>query len=96
MDRRFGENDATLTPEERMLERFARERQRSSKGINFNLEDDDEELTHYGTSLAAIDDFEAGGLTLGNDGDDESREFCSRAFTNVLHMTLIFRSLPSN
>lgn len=75
MDRRFGENDATLTPEERMLERFARERQRSSKGINFNLEDDDEELTHYGTSLAAIDDFEAGGLTLENDGDDQSREF---------------------
>ncbi len=57
-----------------MLERFARERQRASKGVNFNLEDDAEELTHYGTSLAATDDFDAGGFAL-EDEDDEFRGF---------------------
>lgn len=63
VDRRFGENDPSMTPEERMLERFTRERQRSSKGVAFNL-DDEEELTHYGQSLSKLDDFDNTGLTL--------------------------------
>ncbi|GJJ07321.1 hypothetical protein Clacol_001522 [Clathrus columnatus] len=67
LDRRFGENDPTMTPEERMLERFTRERQRVSKGTIFNLEE--EELTHYGQSLSLMDDFDGAGLTL--DDDDE-------------------------
>jgi nucleolar protein 14 len=74
VDRRFGENDATLTPEERMLERFTKERQRASKGVNFNLEDDDEQLTHYGKSLAAVDDFDAEGLGLDDEEDGDLRE----------------------
>src|ERR1700761_7468482 len=41
IDRRFGENDPSMGLEERMLERFTRERQRASKGVSFNLEDDD-------------------------------------------------------
>ncbi|KAF8743074.1 Nop14-like protein, partial [Rhizoctonia solani] len=69
VDRRFGENDATMTPEERMLERFTRERQRQTKGAVFNLEDD-EELTHYGQSLNALDDFDGAGIEL--DDDEES------------------------
>ncbi|KAJ1308377.1 hypothetical protein OPQ81_004083 [Rhizoctonia solani] len=69
VDRRFGENDATMTPEERMLERFTRERQRQAKGVAFNLEDD-EELTHYGQSLNALDDFDGTGIEL--DDDEES------------------------
>ncbi|KAF8329605.1 nucleolar protein 14 [Amanita rubescens] len=44
--RRFGENDSTTSLEERMLERFTRERQRAAKSSAFNLEDEDE-LTHY-------------------------------------------------
>ncbi|KAK9476777.1 nucleolar protein 14 [Lipomyces japonicus] len=59
LDRRFGENDPTLTPEERMLERFTRERlSRSSRPSSlFNLDDDDdkfgtESLTHLGQSLS--------------------------------------------
>ncbi|KAF8489115.1 nucleolar protein 14 [Gautieria morchelliformis] len=69
MDRRFGENDPTMPPEERMLERYTRERQRASKGVAFNIEDDDE-LTHYGQSLSALDDFDGSGLNLDdNDGD---------------------------
>lgn len=69
MDRRFGENDPTMTPEERMLERFTRERQRESKGTLFNLEEEDE-LTHYGQSLSNLDDFDHIGLGL-DDGNDE-------------------------
>lgn len=70
VDRRFGENDPTMTPEERMLERFTKERQRASRGTAFNLEDEDE-LTHYGQSLSKLDDFDNVGLGLDNE-DDES------------------------
>ncbi|KAG8692855.1 nucleolar complex protein 14, partial [Ceratobasidium sp. 395] len=69
VDRRFGEGDASIAPEERMLERFTKERQRRSKGEAFNLEDD-EELTHYGQSLSALDDFDGAGIEL--DDDEES------------------------
>ena len=68
VDRRFGENDPTMSPEERMLARFTKERQRSSKGFLYNLEDEDE-LTHYGQSLSKLDDFDNVGLHL--DDDDE-------------------------
>ncbi|KAF9514135.1 hypothetical protein BS47DRAFT_1343462 [Hydnum rufescens UP504] len=71
IDRRFGENDSTLTPEERMLERFTKERQRASRGVEFNLEDD-EDLTHYGQSLSALDDFDGTGLAL-EDPEDKGQ-----------------------
>ncbi|KAI8865775.1 Nop14-like protein [Ramicandelaber brevisporus] len=82
VDRRFGEGDITLTPEEKMLERFTRERQRKAKGGRalFNLEDDDEDgeagefgLTHYGQSLAEMDDFDDAGLGLSDEDDDENK-----------------------
>ena len=65
-DRRFGENDPTMTPEERAAERFARQNERKmQKTSMFNLEDDSEEelnLTHGGRSLdlgtIAKDDFD--------------------------------------
>ncbi|KAI5798891.1 nucleolar protein 14 [Geopyxis carbonaria] len=69
VDRRFGENDPTMAPEDRMLERFAREktaRVRSGDGL-FNL-DDDTDLTHFGQSLGGLrDDFDGPALS-----DDES------------------------
>lgn len=74
MDRRFGENDPTMTPEERMLERFTRERQRASKGAAFNLEDDDE-LTHYGQSLSKLDDFDHVGLELDDEDEEDEGKF---------------------
>jgi nucleolar protein 14 len=70
IDRRFGENNPTMTPEERMLERFTRERQRAPKGLMFNLEDEDE-LTHYGQSLSKLDDFDNVGLRLDDEDDEE-------------------------
>ncbi|KAJ7682105.1 nucleolar protein 14 [Mycena polygramma] len=69
VDRRFGENDPTMSVEERMLERFTKERQRSSRGAAFNLEDEDE-LTHYGQSLSKLDDFDNVGLGV---EDEEER-----------------------
>ncbi|KAG7097442.1 hypothetical protein E1B28_004787 [Marasmius oreades] len=71
LDRRFGENDPTMSLEERMLERFTRERQRASKGSAFNLEDENE-LTHYGQSLADIDDFDNTGLALDDDDEEDN------------------------
>ena len=71
VDRRFGENDPTMSLEERMLERFTRERQRASKGAVFNLEDEDE-LTHYGQSLSKLDDFDSVGLDLDDEDEEEN------------------------
>ena len=55
LDRRFGENDPTMTPEEKALERFVKEKQRGSKKASlFDLEDAeaDQQLTHFGESLS--------------------------------------------
>ncbi|KAH9855079.1 Nop14-like protein [Lenzites betulinus] len=73
VDRRFGENDPTMTPEERMLERFTRERQRASKGTAFTLDDEDD-LTHYGQSLSKMDDFDNVGLGLDDDEDEDQMD----------------------
>jgi nucleolar protein 14 len=67
MDRRFGENDPSMTPEEKMLERFTKEKQkRYRNGAIFDLEEEEGEegqLTHFGQSLSfdsekVVDDFE--------------------------------------
>ena len=74
IDRRYGENDSTMTAEQRAAERFARQSDRQSKKRSlFNLEDDIE-LTHLGRSLDARgeeiiqDDFKA--IDLSSEGDD--------------------------
>ncbi|WAR56042.1 hypothetical protein PtB15_6B786 [Puccinia triticina] len=72
LDKRFGEGDSTLTPEEKALERFTKERQdrvsRSRKRNVFNLDDggeglydeadlgDNTPLTHGGQTLDLEDD----------------------------------------
>lgn len=76
MDRRFGENDPTMTPEEKALERFVKEKQRGSKkNALFDLEEaeEDEQLTHFGESLSfdrpgRLDDFNE--TDLGHSDDD--------------------------
>lgn len=81
LDRRFGENDPTMAPEDKMLERFAREKQRAHKKMSmFDLEDDEpmEGLTHGGKSLTfddddAVDDFDEDDLD-GYDSDGSVRE----------------------
>ena len=77
LDRRFGENDPTMTPDEKAMERFVKEKQRGSKkGSLFDLEEaeEDQQLTHFGESLSfseAIrpDDFNE--PDLGHSDDDQ-------------------------
>lgn len=74
LDRRFGENDPTMTPEERALERFVKEKQRGNrKGALFDLEDaeEDGQLTHFGQSLSfaplnQLDDFKEADIEVSN------------------------------
>ncbi|KAL8698556.1 MAG: hypothetical protein Q9201_006508 [Fulgogasparrea decipioides] len=80
LDRRFGEKDPTMTPEEKALERFVREKQRGSrKDTLFDLEDgeDDNQLTHFGQSLSfdkpsKTDDFQDVVLTSDEESDVSS------------------------
>ncbi|KAG9974805.1 Nop14-like protein, partial [Aureobasidium melanogenum] len=75
IDRRIGENDPTMTPEERALQRFAQEKMRKKGGASlFDLEADDDleetALTHGGKALDLDrDDFDMEGL---EGSDDES------------------------
>ncbi|KAM6975167.1 LOW QUALITY PROTEIN: nucleolar protein 14 [Tautogolabrus adspersus] len=69
IDRRFGEYDTQMAPEDKILKRFAMERQRvHDKKDMYNL-NEEEELTHYGQSLAEMEKFN----DIGN-SDDESEE----------------------
>lgn len=62
-----------MTPEDKMLERFTREKQSRAKGgAMFNLEEE-ADLTHYGQSLAGLDDFDETELGYSDDNDDENR-----------------------
>ncbi|RFU79121.1 nucleolar complex 14 [Trichoderma arundinaceum] len=84
LDRRFGENDPTMTPEEKMLERFAREKQKAHKKSSvFDLEDDEpmDGLTHMGRSISfdddqeeLMDDFNEDDLEEDEDSDGDTRE----------------------
>lgn len=82
LDRRFGEDDPTMTPEEKMLERFAQEKQRSHKKNTFDLEDDEEDpsegLTHGGKALTfdgePVEDFQEDDLDEDYDSDGSVRE----------------------
>lgn len=69
IDRRFGEYDTKMAPEDKILQRFAMERQRvHDKKDVYNL-NEEEELTHYGQSLAEMEKFN----DLVN-SDDETEE----------------------
>ncbi|PBP24560.1 Nop14-like family protein [Diplocarpon rosae] len=84
LDKRFGENDPSMAPEEKMLERFTREKQvRHKNSSAFDLEDDEGgELTHMGQSLsldgpALKDDYEEFDLEVSDAEDhalDEERQ----------------------
>ena len=82
-DRRFGETDPTMTPEERALERFVREKQKGTKkGSLFDLEDDEGDeggLTHLGQSLSLgatdkADDFNEEGISISDEKDQDIGE----------------------
>ncbi|KAK3817642.1 MAG: Nop14-like protein [Benniella sp.] len=84
IDKRFGEDDPNMTPEDKMLERFTREKQSKSKGgAMFNLEDTD--LTHYGQSLAGLEDFDETELGYSDDDDDGNRGAISSDIVSRSH-----------
>ncbi|KAI2614550.1 Nop14-like protein [Hypoxylon fragiforme] len=75
LDRRFGENDPHMAPEDKMRERFLKEKL-NHKSSMFDLEDDEpsEGLTHLGKSLSfdgpgLVDDFKEDDLSAGSDSD---------------------------
>ncbi len=87
IDRRIGENDPTLAPEDRALQRFTQESRRSKRDSLFNLEDaDDEEepLTHLGHSISTEtngkgkDDFRENGLLEESDDPNDIRDESDR------------------
>ncbi len=65
LDRRLGEGDPNMTPEERALERFAFEKQRihNKKGAMFDLEDGNDEFLGGSSGLAPL------GQSLAHDDD---------------------------
>ncbi|KAF2218044.1 hypothetical protein CERZMDRAFT_6600, partial [Cercospora zeae-maydis SCOH1-5] len=79
VDRRIGEGDVDMTPEERAAARFAREQERKSKGRSmFDLEGSDDEwkgfqLTHGGKGVGdlAADDFD---VSVSGGSDDEGSD----------------------
>ncbi|XP_030624138.1 nucleolar protein 14 [Chanos chanos] len=78
IDRRFGEYDTKMAPEDKILQRFALERQRThEKKDIFNL-NEDEELTHYGQSLAEMEKFTD---MVDSDSDTEEKGLLSAELT---------------
>lgn len=75
LDKRFGETDPTMAEEDKMLERFVREKQRSHKKTSlFDLEDTEpiDSLTHNGQSLTLDEDFNEDDLE-GSESDSERK-----------------------
>eukprot|EP00842_Homolaphlyctis_polyrhiza_P004176 jgi/Hompol1/475/HPOL_004516-RA len=74
LDRRIGEHDPNMSLEDKMLERYMREKssqKRSAGGSIFNLEEDDQELTHMGKSLSSFDAFDDAGFEKVDDDSDD-------------------------
>uniref|UniRef100_A0A8C2VGS9 NOP14 nucleolar protein n=1 Tax=Chinchilla lanigera TaxID=34839 RepID=A0A8C2VGS9_CHILA len=77
-DKRLGEYSSDMSPEEKMMKRFALEQQRHhEKKSIYNL-NEDEELTHYGQSLA---DIEKHNDIVDSDSDTEERGALSAELT---------------
>lgn len=72
-DKRFGEYNSNISPEEKMMKRFALEQQRYHEKKNIYNLNEDEELTHYGQSLA---DIEKHNDIVDSDSDTEDRGHC--------------------
>ncbi|XP_050960850.1 nucleolar protein 14 [Labeo rohita] len=78
IDRRFGEYDNKITPEEKILQRFTLERQRThDKKDMYNL-NEEEELTHYGQSLAEMEKMTD---VIDSDSDSEEKGLLSAELT---------------
>lgn len=85
LDRRFGERDNTMSAEDKMVARYAREKLlRTQKAARFNLEDEGElpedlTLTHGGQALSFEDDFQK---DLGDEVDEMDHSSPNRQRTD--------------
>ncbi|NXD75871.1 NOP14 protein, partial [Halcyon senegalensis] len=77
-DKRFGEYDTKISPEEKMIRRFTLERQQNYGKKNIYNLNEDEELTHYGQSLAEIEKLND---IVDSDSDTEERGTLSAELT---------------
>ncbi|XP_076992393.1 nucleolar protein 14 isoform X2 [Tamandua tetradactyla] len=77
-DKRFAEYDKNISPEEKMMKRFALEQQRHHEKKNIYNLNEDEELTHYGQSLADIEKLND---IVNSDSDNEERGTLSAELT---------------
>ncbi|XP_052636570.1 nucleolar protein 14 [Harpia harpyja] len=77
-DKRFGEYNTKISPEEKMIRRFTLERQQNYGKKNIYNLNEDEELTHYGQSLAEIEKLND---ILDSDSDTEERGTLSAELT---------------
>ncbi|NXJ60719.1 NOP14 protein, partial [Rostratula benghalensis] len=77
-DRRFGEYNTKISPEEKMIRRFTLERQQNYGKKNIYNLNEDEELTHYGQSLAEIEKLND---IVDSDSDTEERGTLSAELT---------------
>nr|XP_009910711.1 PREDICTED: nucleolar protein 14 isoform X3 [Haliaeetus albicilla] len=77
-DKRFGEYNAKISPEEKMIRRFTLERQQNYGKKNIYNLNEDEELTHYGQSLAEIEKLND---IIDSDSDTEERGTLSAELT---------------
>ncbi|NXP10971.1 NOP14 protein, partial [Thinocorus orbignyianus] len=77
-DRRFGEYNTKISPDEKMIRRFTLERQQNYGKKNIYNLNEDEELTHYGQSLAEIEKLND---IVDSDSDTEERGTLSAELT---------------
>ncbi|KAF1651935.1 Nucleolar protein 14, partial [Eudyptes chrysocome] len=77
-DKRFGEYNSKISPEEKMIRRFTLERQQNYGKKNIYNLNEDEELTHYGQSLAEIEKLND---IIDSDSDTEERGTLSAELT---------------
>jgi nucleolar protein 14 len=85
VDRRIGEDDPSMTAEERAVQRFARERTRRKGASVFDLEGD-ELLTHGGRALdLAAEDYDAASVASESDKDSGSGRKRKRGDDDIGH-----------
>ncbi|XP_063166907.1 nucleolar protein 14 [Candoia aspera] len=77
-DRRFGEYDGGMSAEEKAARRFALERQKTFEKKNVYNLNEDEDLTHYGHSLADIEKLND---IVDSDSDTEEKGVLSEELT---------------
>ena len=92
IDRRFGEDDETLTAEDRALYRYQKQRMKDLAGSKFNLPDPDDDeysgekltLTHMGKSLSMDNDDDDDGIFGDVPSDDDDID-ANGSLTAALH-----------